>query len=260
MSIQIKQKIVDYHLVEAQEERAAEAESDSKSAAASTAAATAPAPTAKTRATGHGGNGAGNIARMHEKVERPEMLVGSTYKIKTPVSEHAFYITINDMLLNPGTPYEKRRPFEMFINSKNMDHYQWISALTLIVSAVFRKGGDVTFLVKELQSVFDPKGGYFRKGGKYMPSLVAEIGYVIEAHLKIIGLIKAPVVDKHQREIIEQKRRKFEQQQAALKADLGDANGDFPAGAELCGKCHTKAMIVMDNCLTCLNCGESKCS
>jgi len=130
MSIQIKQKIVDYHLVEAQEERAAEAEPDSKSAAASTSTATAPAPAAKTRATGHGGNGAGNIARMHEKVERPEMLVGSTYKIKTPVSEHAFYITINDMLLNPGTPYEKRRPFEMFINSKNMDHYQWISALT----------------------------------------------------------------------------------------------------------------------------------
>ena len=122
------------------------------------------------------------------------------------------------------------------------------------------KGGDVTFLVKELQSVFDPKGGYFRKGGRYMPSLVAEIGYVIEAHLKMIGLIAAPVLDKHQRKLIDQKRRKFEQQQA-LKADPADGEGDgFPEGAELCGKCHTKAMIIMDNCLTCLNCGESKCS
>jgi len=250
MSIQIKQKIVDYAIVdaEAKAESAAAADSDSKPS---------PAADSKNRAAG-GDGGGGNIARMHEKVERPEMLVGSTYKIKTPVSEHAFYITINDMLLNPGTPYEKRRPFEMFINSKNMDHYQWISALTLIVSAVFRKGGDVTFLVKELQSVFDPKGGYFRRGGKFMPSLVAEIGYVIEAHLKIIGLIKAPVVDKHQQELMAQKRRKFEQQQA-LKADPGDAPS-FPEGAELCGKCHTKAMIVMDNCLTCLNCGESKCS
>ncbi len=109
------------------------------------------------------------IVRMHEKVERPEMLIGSTYKIKTPVSEHAFYITINDILLNPGTPYEKRRPFEVFINSKNMDHYQWISALTLIISAVFRKGGDVTFLSKELRSVFDPKGGYFKRGGNLCP-------------------------------------------------------------------------------------------
>jgi len=224
MSIQIKHKIVDYAIVdaeaEAKAESAAAAESDSK-----------PSPAADSKNRAAGGDGGGtNIARMHEKVERPEMLVGSTYKIKTPVSEHAFYITINDMLLNPGTPYEKRRPFEMFINSKNMDHYQWISALTLIVSAVFRKGGDVTFLVKELQSVFDPKGGYFRRGGKFMPSLVAEIGYVIEAHLKIIGLIKAPVVDKHQQELMAQKRRKFEQQQA-LKADPGDAPA-FPEGAE----------------------------
>jgi len=199
------------------------------------------------------------IVRMHEKVERPEMLIGSTYKIKTPVSEHAFYITINDMILNPGTPYEKRRPFEMFINSKNMDHYQWISALTLIVSAVFRKGGDVTFLVQELQSVFDPKGGYFRKGGKYMPSLVAEIGDAIESHLKMIGMIVDPGLDKHQQEMIRQKRKEFEDQQAISADPTDEESNAFPAGAELCNKCHNKAMIVMDNCLTCLNCGDSKC-
>ena len=107
-----------------------------------------------------------NVVQMHERVERPEMLLGSTYKIKTPLSDHALYVTINDIVLNPDTPYEKRRPFEIFINSKNMDHFQWIVALTRIVSAVFRKGGDVTFLVEELRSVFDPQGGYFKRGGK----------------------------------------------------------------------------------------------
>ncbi|MDP7119984.1 MAG: hypothetical protein QF395_06630, partial [Arenicellales bacterium] len=106
-----------------------------------------------------------NVVQMHEKVERPEMLVGSTYKIKTPLSDHALYVTINDIVLNPETPYEKRRPFEIFINSKNMDHFQWIVALTRIISAVFRKGGDATFLVEELRSVFDPQGGYFKRGG-----------------------------------------------------------------------------------------------
>ncbi len=196
------------------------------------------------------------IVRMHEKVERPEMLIGSTYKIKTPVSEHAFYITINDILLNPGTPYEKRRPFEVFINSKNMDHYQWISALTLIISAVFRKGGDVTFLSKELRSVFDPKGGYFKRGGKFMPSLVAEIGDALETHMRFIGLIKDDGMDEHQKNLVEEKRREYEAQQQSA---LDDSEASFPAGATLCGKCSTKAMIMMDGCLTCLNCGESKC-
>ena len=117
---------------------------------------------------------------MHEKLERPEMLLGSTYKIKTPLTEHALYVTINDIVLNQGTPHEKRRPFEIFINSKNMDHFQWIVALTRIISAVFRKGGDVTFLVEELRPVFDPRGGYFKKGGNTCRRLVAELGDVIE--------------------------------------------------------------------------------
>lgn len=106
-----------------------------------------------------------NIIHMHEKVARPDMLFGSTYKIKTPLSEHALYVTINDIILNHGTAHEIRRPFEVFINSKNMDHFQWIVALTRIISAVFRKGGDISFLVEELRSVFDPAGGYFKKGG-----------------------------------------------------------------------------------------------
>ena len=199
------------------------------------------------------------IVRMHEKLQRPEMLLGSTYKIKTPLSEHALYVTINDIVLNPGTPHEKRRPFEVFINSKNMDHFQWILALTRIMSAVFRKGGDVTFLVEEMHSVFDPKGGYFKKGGKFMPSLVAEIGDAIESHLKMIGMIVEPQLDEEQQKLIEQKKAEYEarQQQVAAKEE-GEAS-DFPAGATLCDKCRTKAVVMMDGCMTCLSCGESKC-
>ena len=196
------------------------------------------------------------VVHLHEKLERPEMLLGSTYKVKTPLSEHALYITINDVILNRGTEHELRRPFEIFINSKNMDHFQWIVALTRIVSAVFRKGGDVTFLVEELRSVFDPRGGYFKKGGKYMPSLVAEIGDAIECHLRMIGMLKDDELDDHQKKILAEKRAQFEHANQPGKADNA---GDFPEGSQLCVKCNTKAAIQMDGCLTCLNCGESKC-
>jgi hypothetical protein len=197
-----------------------------------------------------------NIVHLHEKLERPEMLIGSTYKVKTPLSEHALYVTINDIVLNHGTDNELRRPFEIFINSKNMDHFQWIVALTRIISAVFRKGGDVTFLVEELRSVFDPRGGYFKKGGKYMPSLVAEIGDAIECHMRMIGLLKDDGLDEHQQKLVDEKRAQYE---AAKGAEESPGGGDFPEGAQLCAKCHTKAAIQMDGCLTCLNCGESKC-
>jgi len=197
-----------------------------------------------------------NVVQLHEKLERPDMLIGSTYKVKTPLSEHALYVTINDIILNHGTPNELRRPFEIFINSKNMDHFQWIVALTRIVSAVFRKGGDVTFLVEELRSVFDPRGGYFKKGGKYMPSLVAEIGDAIECHMRMIGLLKDDGLDEHQKKLVQEKRAQFE----AASGSVDDSGcGDFPEGSQLCIKCHTKAVIQMDGCLTCLNCGDSKC-
>ncbi|EQD46250.1 ribonucleotide reductase, alpha subunit, partial [mine drainage metagenome] len=100
-----------------------------------------PAAAAAHKETGE--RASGQVILMHEKLDRPEILVGSTYKVKTPVSDHAMYITINDIVLNRGTPHESRRPFEIFINSKNLDHFQWIVALTRIISAVFRKGGDV---------------------------------------------------------------------------------------------------------------------
>ncbi len=197
------------------------------------------------------------IQQMHENLERPDVLPGATYKVKTPLSDHALYITINDIVLNPGTPDETRRPFEIFINSKAMEHFQWIVALTRIISAVFRKGGDVTFLVEELRSVFDPKGGYFKKGGKYMPSLVAEIGDVIESHLRAIGLLTEDGPDAHQRKLIDEHRAKYEM---SMKAVEEAGVSTFPPEATLCDKCQTKAVIVMDGCLTCLNCGDSKCS
>jgi hypothetical protein len=176
--------------------------------------------------------------------------------VKTPLSDHALYITINDMVLNPGTEHELRRPFEIFINSKNMDHFQWIVALTRIISAVFRKGGDVTFLVEELRSVFDPKGGYFKKGGKYMPSLVAEIGDVIEAHMRMIGLLKDDGLDEYQQQLLAEKRAEYENRRYAAQPLEG---APYPQGATLCAKCQTKAVVMMDGCMTCLNCGDSKC-
>ena len=130
------------------------------------------------------------VASIAPLLERDEILVGQTYKIKTPHSEHAMYITINDVIVNQGEESEHRRPFEVFINTKNMEHFMWIVTLTRIISAIFRKGGDITFLVEELKAVFDPRGGYYKKGGKYMPSIVAEIGEVIQKHLVSIGMME----------------------------------------------------------------------
>jgi hypothetical protein len=113
---------------------------------------------------------------------RPPVLRGKTYKIETPLSDHSLYVTINDIVLNPGTPEEFRKPFELFVNTKSTEHFQWIVGLTRITSAVFRRGGSLQFLVKEFKSVHDPKGGYPTKNG-YVASLVAEIGIVLERHL-----------------------------------------------------------------------------
>ncbi|WP_047515340.1 MULTISPECIES: NrdJb [unclassified Methylophilus] len=229
MAIKIDKKITAYKLVTDEDKKAAEA---------------AAAPVA-------------NIIQMGEPLSRPDMLVGNTYKIKTPVTEHALYITINDVIMYEGTPQEHRRPFEIFINSKNMEHFQWIVALTRVMSAVFRKGGDVTFLVEELKSVFEPSGGYFKKGGKFVPSLVAEIGEVVEKHLQEIGMLKKPGLDEHQQKLVEEKKAEYLEKHAKS----GDESNDegFPKGAQLCKKCNTKASILMDGCMTCLNCGDSKC-
>src|SRR3954470_16355149 len=172
------------------------------------------------------------VIQMHEKVERPDTLIGATYKIKSPLFEHSLYVTINDIVLNEGTEYQLRRPFEIFVNSKNMDHFQWIVALTRIMSAVFRKGGDVTFLVEELKAVFDPRGGYFKAGGVYMPSIVAELGAVIEKHMKAIGLLHEREISPEQRVLIAEKRAAYE---SRLKkndaASVADASSPQPRGS-----------------------------
>jgi len=203
------------------------------------------------------------IIRMHEKLERPEgmeCLEGATYKIRTPLDDHALYVTINDIVLNAGTEHEQRRPFEIFINSKNMDHFQWIVALTRVMSAVFRKGGDVAFLAEELQAVFDPKGGYFKPGGRFVPSIVADIGAVVEHHLKRIGLIEPDELSEQQQLMLDQKRAEVEaRDKGQTKPAAEQGAGDYPDSAALCFKCNTKAMVLMDGCQTCLACGYSKC-
>ena len=193
---------------------------------------------------------------MHEEISRPDELKGYTYKIKTPLSDHAMYITINNLVLNAGTEHEQEHPFEIFINSKNMEQFQWILALTRVISAVFRKGGDSAFLAEELKQVFDPQGGYFKKGGRFMPSLVAEIGEVLETHMKKIGLIQEEELSAAHRSMVAEKRAAF----TSANADQADpGSSDYPPGARLCGKCHVTAMVLMDGCMTCLNCGDSKC-
>ncbi|MDP6436609.1 MAG: NrdJb [Gammaproteobacteria bacterium] len=199
----------------------------------------------------------GKVVHMHEKLDRPEMLRGSTYKVKTPVDDHAMYVTINDVVLNEGTEYESQRPFEIFVNSKNLDHYQWIVALTRIMSAVFRKGGDVAFIVEELKAVFDPRGGYWQPGGKYMPSIIAELGHIVEKHLQYIGMLPKDTLDENQRKLIEQKRQEYEESKRQQDAF---AKSEYPEGSKMCGKCSTVAVIMLDGCMTCLACGDSKCS
>lgn len=210
-------------------------------------------PAANQNQSAPAADNASKPVKMNENIARPDFLLGTTYKIKPPVAEHAMYITINDILLNEDTDHECRQPYEVFINSKSMEHFQWVIALTRVISAVFRKGGDITFLVEELGSVYDPNGGYFKKGGVFMPSLVAEIGAVIEKHMKAIGLIKTEEMSDVTRRVLAEKRADFESRQDAKN------DAEFPPNSTLCGKCNTKAVIVMDGCATCLNCGESKC-
>lgn len=251
MAVKIEKKIKGYAVVRP-EDKAKDAAVPAKAAAADAAE--------------HRG---ADVIQMHERIERPEVLVGSTYKIKSPLVEHAMYVTINDIVLNAGSEHEQRRPFEIFINSKSMEHFQWIVALTRILSAVFRKGGDVTFLVEEMKAVFDPKGGYYKAGGVYMPSLVAELGMIVEDHLKTIGLMHDPELSDHQRALIAEKRAAYEANRSKKNSDLSAAREEdvtvtaegasFPPSATMCHKCSTKAMVIMDGCATCLNCGYSKC-
>ncbi|PQO23009.1 adenosylcobalamin-dependent ribonucleoside-diphosphate reductase [Rhodobacteraceae bacterium WD3A24] len=176
-----------------------------------------------------------DVVYLSEPLERPQVLEGVTYKLKWPGSEHAIYITINDVVVNGH-----RRPFEMFINSKNMEHYAWTVALTRMISAVFRRGGDVSFVVEELKAVFDPRGGAWMEG-RYIPSILAAIGGVIERHLVAIGFIGGEGL--------------------GLKADPTariSVTGEAPPG-RACPACGAYEMRMIEGCMTCIACGHSKC-
>ena len=175
-----------------------------------------------------------DVIYMSEPLDRPESLEGHTYKVKWPDSEHALYITINDLVIG-----QQRRPFE-FINSKNMEHFAWTVALTRMISAVFRRGGDVSFVVEELKAVFDPRGGAWVQG-KYIPSILAAIGGVIEQHMIHTGFLEGEGL--------------------GLKTDpkaAQIASLDTPKGTA-CSSCGSYEMRMIEGCMTCASCGFSKC-
>ena len=182
---------------------------------------------------------AGGVVYMTRPLDRPGVLPGCTYKVRWPESDHAMYITINDMISDG-----RRRPFEVFINSKNMEHYAWMVALTRMISAVFRRGGDVSFVVDELKAVFDPRGGYW-VDGRYVPSILAGIGEVIEQHLINIGFMAPHTQDEGAERI-------------AMVAGVNNDDADFRF--RTCPKCSQPGLIRLENCDTCTSCGYSKCS
>ncbi|PWR01479.1 adenosylcobalamin-dependent ribonucleoside-diphosphate reductase [Meridianimarinicoccus roseus] len=176
----------------------------------------------------------GDVVYMTEPLDRPAELAGATYKLKWPDSEHAIYITINDIEVSGH-----RRPFEIFINSKNMEHFSWTVALTRMISAVFRRGGDVSFVVEELKAVFDPRGGAWMEG-RYIPSILAAIGGVIEQHMVETGFIGGEGLG-------------LKSDPKAQVAVVGERRG------KSCSSCGSFEMRMVEGCMTCANCGFSKC-
>ncbi|MDZ3837468.1 MAG: adenosylcobalamin-dependent ribonucleoside-diphosphate reductase [Rhodospirillales bacterium] len=193
---------------------------------------------------------AGAIVQMFRPLDRPAALPGKTYKVKWPESDHAIYITVNDIIQDG-----RRRPFEVFINSKNMEHYAWTVALTRMISAVFRRGGDVAFVVEELKAVFDPRGGQWM-GGRYVPSLLAAIGEVIERHMIDIGFLPLAGGAASAAESQAEARLAGEPPQPA--SPRGPAPG--PGRFRQCPKCGAPTLIRQEDCDTCASCGYSKCS
>ena len=176
------------------------------------------------------------VVYLSEPLDRPAALEGATYKLKWPGSEHALYITVNDIIMGGH-----RRPFEVFINSKNMEHFAWTVALTRMVSAVFRRGGDISFVVEELKAVFDPRGGAWMEG-RYIPSILAAIGGVIERHLIEIGFIDGEGLGL----------------KSDPQADVVALGAERPKG-KACSSCGSHDMRMVEGCMTCASCGFSKC-
>ncbi len=190
---------------------------------------------------------AGGVFYMTRPLDRPEALPGQTYKLRWPESDHALYITLNDIVQDG-----RRRPFEVFINSKNMEHYAWTVGLTRMISAVFRRGGDVSFVVEELKAVFDPRGGSWMEG-RYVPSLLAAIGGVIEKHMIAVGFMPDPA--RERQELLGSIERKV----VNLPGGAGTREGS-EARLPRCPKCSQPAVIRQEGCDLCTSCGYSKCS
>ena len=185
---------------------------------------------------------------MAKPLEREGVLAGYTYKLRWPGSDHAIYITINDIERDGhagGVPSTRRRPFEVFINSKNLEHYAWTVALTRMISAIFRRGGDVTFVVEELKAVFDPQGGQWM-GGRYVPSLLAAIGEVIETHMIRTGFLVPDAQDAGQDGGAEAQRKVL-----ACRRRLGRG--------KICPRCSSPSLHRQEGCWVCNSCGYSKC-
>jgi ribonucleoside-diphosphate reductase alpha chain len=206
---------------------------------------------------------AGAVVYMTQPLDRPEALPGQTYKVKWPDSEHAIYITINDVVMDG-----RRRPFEVFINSKNMEHYAWTVALTRMISAVFRRGGDVSFVVDELKAVFDPRGGQWM-GGRYVPSLLAAIGEVIERHMINIGFLAVPGRP-HSDPALSQPLLMAASAEPAAQISAMPQTGSASSASggasrvspflRQCPKCGSPSLIRQEGCDTCTSCDYSKCA
>jgi ribonucleoside-diphosphate reductase alpha chain len=189
---------------------------------------------------------------MAPPLEREAVLSGYTYKLKWPGSDHAIYVTINDIERDgpAGSGHgPRRRPFEIFINTRNLEHYAWTVALTRMISAVFRRGGDVTFVADELKAVFDPQGGHW-VGGRYVPSLLAAIGEVIETHMIRTGFLQG-----------EEGRLALgeAQRQADAAAHGSSPAAERPVRLKLCPRCSSADYVHREGCWVCHACGFSRC-
>ncbi len=186
---------------------------------------------------------------MTKPLQREGVLSGFTYKLRWPGSDHALYITINDIELNG-----RRRPFEVFINTKNLEHYAWTVALTRMISAIFRRGGDVAFVVEELKAIFDPQGGQW-VGGRYVPSLLAAIGQVIEEHMIRIGFLSRPGEPGPEQEDLRKALAAAEPRAEVLQASAREVGAGRP-----CPRCGSRSLHRREACWVCSACDYSKCN
>jgi ribonucleoside-diphosphate reductase alpha chain len=204
----------------------------------------------------------GDVVYISKPLERAAVLEGATYKLRWPGSDDAIYITINDIERDGhagGVPSARRRPFEVFINTKNLEHYAWTVALTRMISAIFRRGGDVTFVVEELKAIFDPQGGQWM-GGRYVPSLIAAIGEVIEGHMVRIGFLPGPAARDAQRDAsTEAEPVALSGRGVAPPLAEGGAGRQTIAGGRICPRCSSRSLHRREGCWVCDTCGYSRC-